>query len=186
MNESEMTMLFTIKTILRSSLLLSLGLAGSTGCANGTQEAADDFFPSADKYPQARQIIDIQVANGAREDATLQPFHFDGAKLNSLGEEKLALLVADEDEVEDADVVVYMNLPAGNLTNTRRDAVTAYLKAAGVESSHLKIASGPNPHLTTPSAIGLAAMSKTDTAPAAASSAADGTTPAPAATTGNK
>ena len=96
----------------------------------------------------------------------LQVAHFDGAKLNSLGEAKLDAMLPDE---HDADVKVYLNVPEkADDTAARKDAVTAYLVAQGLDASHIRIEMGPNPGSSTPAALGLSGLSKADTAAAAA------------------
>ena len=146
-------MMLTIRTVIRSSLLMGMGLATWGGCAT------QDFFPSAPSDSTISQATHAQAAAGAREDATLQPYHFEGAKLNSLGMDKLSLLVPNQ---PDSDVIVYLNLKSGDATAARRDAVSSYLKQCGVEASRVKLETGPNPHADAPSAVGLARLDKTE------------------------
>jgi len=55
------------------------------------------FFPEdTGEVRKPVQFTDAMAAAGARADATLGKHHFDGPRLNSLGEEKLALMLKDE------------------------------------------------------------------------------------------
>jgi uncharacterized membrane protein YgcG len=136
--------------------LASLGI----GCATDKSEPKD-FIQPVDSTRKTNQFIAVQSANGAKDDATLQPFHFTGSKLNSLGQDKLALMLPDG---PDGDVAVYVNLPAGSeLTSARRDDVMAHLKSMGLEESHIKIHDGPNADLSHPAAEGLKGLPRTET-----------------------
>jgi hypothetical protein len=148
------------KWIIRALVAAALaGLGTAAGCATDKSEPKD-FFPM-DEQRKVQNIADVQAANGAREDATLQPYHFTGGKLNSLGQEKLAKIVPDE--LED-DTVVYLNLPeTAEKTAARRDDVMAYLKSLGVSEEHAKINLGTNPELAHPAEEGLTRLAKTET-----------------------
>ena len=101
----------------------------------------------ADRGPEAKQVIDLQLAQaaaGSREDATLNASHFDGAKLNSLGEEKLHLIMADDDTAKP--VTVYINVAGDDAHSAGyRDAVSSYLSEQGLAQSDVRFAMGPNP-----------------------------------------
>ena len=90
----------------------------------------------------------------------LQPFHFDGEKLNSLGEEKLDLM--RHGDGPDAITTIYLNFPESDSLNQRRDDVVAYMRDSGVDENHLKFISGPNPATFTPSAAALARIDRTE------------------------
>ncbi len=137
---------------LGAGAILVLGLAG----CQTDKSSNKDFFPSDHK---ADHFVNVQTALGARKDATLQPHHFDGTRLNSLGEQKLAMLVPDDLK---ADTLVYLNLPDGDVTATRKEAVGEYLKKLGVEPARVKIEMGINPDNSTPAAAGLARLPKTE------------------------
>jgi hypothetical protein len=149
-------------------LLALLGLGAFAGC-NSDKSAMDDFFPDKQER-KSHQISEAQATAGARKDATLQDYHFDGAKLNSLGEAKLDLMIPDE---QDDDMTVYVNVPANDITSNRKNAVSEYLKYRGVDASHVKLVDGINPDTITPAAEGMARLSKTETSDD--SSAAGGT-----------
>src|SRR3954447_6246490 len=88
------------------AVLAGLGLSSFAGCQTDNSSVTD-FFPPDDAPRATQQFATVQAASGARSDATLQPLHFDGEHLNSLGEAKLDLLLKDDDTVEP--VVLYMN-----------------------------------------------------------------------------
>src|SRR4051812_36771110 len=100
----------------------------------------DEFFP-ADEGRAVNNLWSAQAAAGARADATLQPMHFDGAKLNSLGEAKLDLMLKDDDSAES--ILVYMNLdPKDHDLSTRLESVSSYLEEHGIEKEHIQLKMG--------------------------------------------
>src|SRR4051794_9764012 len=152
----------TTNLIIRAALIgAAVALTGAVaGCATDKSEPKD-FIEPVDSTRKVNQFITAQTSKGAREDATLHAVHFNGTTLNSLGKEKLALMIPDE---PDGDVVVYLNLPASAAsTAARHDDVAAYLKGLGVDEKHVKIQDGMNTDLGSPSASGLANLSKTET-----------------------
>ena len=80
-----------IKTLTFAAVLF--GAAAAAGCQTD-KSSMTDFFP-AEEEQRVQHVAQIQAASGARADATLQPFHFDGGKLNSLGEAKLDLMMKE-------------------------------------------------------------------------------------------
>src|SRR4051794_27686729 len=76
-------------------VLATAAAVTAVGCNNkARQKEQDAFFPDWER-PSVRQYEASQAASGARSDAMLYPHHFDGAELNSLGKEKLALMLSD-------------------------------------------------------------------------------------------
>src|SRR4051812_15804099 len=72
------------KWIIRALVAAALaGLGTAAGCATDKSEPKD-FFP-VDEQRKVQNIADVQVANGAREDATLQPYHFTGGSSTRWG-----------------------------------------------------------------------------------------------------
>jgi hypothetical protein len=141
--------------IFGSSLLLVSGLFGCDDKASMTT-----FFGPEDQSRRVFQATNSQANCGAREDATLYPVHFTDGRLNSLGAAKLARVVPDE---ADTMVRLYLDIPDNDMTAPRKEAVSGYLRACGVDDAHLALALGPNPNLTTPSAPSLEHFSRTDT-----------------------
>ena|SRR5436190_2837851 len=116
-------------------------------------------FPSNEAVRTPEQFMLVQATKGARNDATLQPWHFDGEALNSAGEQKLDLMVGTDGTK--SPIVVYLNLRSTDeLTATRRDAIVRYLGDHGVADQQMKFVTGPNPATAHPTADELARMSK--------------------------
>jgi len=127
----------TLKTITATAVLT----AAVGGCA--PPENGKPFFP--DDQPRSfRAVLNAQAANGAAEDATLYPRHFDAGQLSDLGKDKL-YRIAEARHVTIAAVPVYLNLPGADATAERKDAVVAYLQAAGLPDDRIVLKVGPNP-----------------------------------------
>src|SRR5690349_10418025 len=83
----------------------TLVLLGATGCKS--QHDPDDMaygsrdfkFSNEDDNRPARQIADTQAAVAASEDGQLSAQHFTGGKLNSLGRQKLDLILRGDEGV---------------------------------------------------------------------------------------
>src|SRR5204863_9049296 len=104
----------------------------------------------------------VQNASGAREDATLQAYHFDKGSLNSLGRAKLALML--DDDAANNPITIYLNVPASDeFKSARQDAVVAYLKDQGLEESQIAFKAGTNPEMHHLASEGLTRMAKTET-----------------------
>ena len=98
------------------------------------------------------RINQEQIAAGARTDATLRPYHFHEAELNSLGLEKLDHMVSGAPR--DGALVVYLDVPSDGdekaLAAARRKAVTEYLSGRGMAERSFRLESGHNPRATVP------------------------------------
>ena len=150
----------TSRTLRRATILLAGGLA-LAGCESDSKPqppVGHDFFPAADGRA-LHNIMDVQYRNGARNDGMLQAYHFDGEVLNSLGQEKLKLMIPDDSHTT---TTIYMNVPENDDMDLRRQNVVAYLQTRGVEESQLKFVNGPNPATLTPAAPGLARLPRTE------------------------
>lgn len=90
------------------------------------------------------QIRGAQAAAGARADATLYAVHFDEAGLNSLGQQKLDLMLDAEQPAEP--LFVYLDLPADSAAAKDRASVVDFLKDRGLQDSQIALKDGPNPH----------------------------------------
>jgi hypothetical protein len=119
--------------------------AASAGCSSGTSSARlhGERFEDDEAPRPYRNIAAVQASNGARADATLYPAHFNAAGLNSLGREKLDLMLLDEEAAPP--MVVYLDLPKGDALEQDRTAVADYLKGRGVSDAQFKVENGPNP-----------------------------------------
>src|SRR6516164_1829960 len=89
-------------------------LVSAGGCAsareNMRRQAERDAFPPADDTRSYQRFAIAQAGVGARHDGMLYAYHFDGDRLNSLGEHKLSMMLRANDH--DFPVVVYLNFPA--------------------------------------------------------------------------
>lgn len=159
------------KTIIVNAGLVLL----AAGCATDGSEPKD-FFEKSDENRSTSKFMNAQINSGAREDATLYGSHFTGAKLNSLGTEKLTRLVPDE---AGNSVKVNLDVLAGDVANQRRDAVIGFLKNAGVAEADITVKIGGNDDVKHPAAEQLRNLPKTETgsvggaAPGGAASAGD-------------
>lgn len=164
------------------------GLAGCGGRADDARASRGDEFPAAGQPRAVDRLIDVQVAAGARSDATLYPHHFDAGELNSLGRQKLRSMLKDDDANEP--LAIYLDLPraaaaagadddaakndddaapatgpaatdAATVTESRRRAVTAFLADLGLPESQVRFHDGPNPYTGQPAEKALSALSGT-------------------------
>jgi len=103
---------------------------------------SDIFTHDDDDARSVNRFAVAQTANAARTDATLRPYHFQGAELNSLGTQKLDLMT--KAERGDAPLTVYLDLPQDVDQGTRREAVLVYLKDRGLKDDQIGIVAGPN------------------------------------------
>ncbi len=170
----------TARICLTTCVLLA---TAAIGCQSSEQRGfvrGDDFIGQGSERDLHR-IATAQAAVGARLDATLHPMHFAGDSLNSLGRDKLDLMLKDTDACE-VDTV-YIDLPTyeASTFDPRHEAVVAYLKDRGLSDTQIKIEKGPNLHYAAPSAQGIRAMQAMDaggTSPAGGASAASSLAPA--------
>jgi hypothetical protein len=150
----------------------------NVGCQTDNS-SVQDFFPQ-DQNRASQQFVTAQAASGARADGTLNALHFDGQRLNSLGEAKLDLMLKDDDTAEP--VVVYLDLSKDDADlKVRRDAVSNYLVDRGMTTDQLEFKMGANPNGNSLAANHLARMEKLESGGgaeggAASSEAAAGTT----------
>ena len=158
-----MTML---TTAVAGTLLLAMGCESDRSSMN-------EFFPQENRATDAFTAAQAQA--GARGDATLQPMHFDGAALNSLGRDKLDLMTDDYDG--HSNVTIYLNFRETDGLEARREAVLAQLREHGVEESAVKFVGGPNPSLTSPAAGHMARLERTEGEATGASSGSGESTP---------
>jgi hypothetical protein len=171
----------------RLAALLVGGLLALIPAAGGCQGPDGEFgkavtrprgeaFRADDAPRTVHQFAEAQSASGARYDATLHPQHFDRAMLNSLGQEKLGLMLKD-DEICDP-LVVYLELPSNDLLAGRQDSVRVYLKDHGLDDKQIQLEVGPNPNARGPAGPGIAAKRLID------SGAPVGTNPEPTGSAG--
>lgn len=124
-------------------------LAGCHHESDPNPDRADAFAVEPAVHP-SQQVMVAQAASGAREDGTLHAVHFDGTELNSLGRQKLGLMVRDEDA--SGTLVIYLDLPQGAQAPQARHSVVEFLKSQGLGEAQVRFQDGPNPAVTTPAA----------------------------------
>jgi hypothetical protein len=148
-------------------MLVAAALATTLAACSHTEEKLDPslhgFFP--DDVGESRkptQFAEAQAAAGARADAMLYKQHFDGPRLNSLGEAKLADMLKDDDAP--TPMTVYLKLDeTTTLSKSRQQSVVTYLKDLGLSENQITIVYGDNPASRSPIAPALKAYNKTDT-----------------------
>jgi hypothetical protein len=133
--------------------LAALALAAALGgCQNDTHADGAEQFLARDETSAVTRIVDRQKAAGARTDATLRAYHFDDARLNSLGREKIGLILDGAADGAPFDLYVDVS-PDVETTDpeARQAAVIAYLEDLGVPD-RVRLMTGPNPNNTVPAA----------------------------------
>src|SRR5438045_67888 len=161
-----------------SCMLIALYTTGCEWNYNQQRQAMGEFFPPNGEMRDVQRIERVQNASGAREDGTLEPYHFDKGEVNSLGRQKLSLMIDDDDA--NNPLVVYLNVPGTDeFKAARQDSVVAYLKDQGLEEKQISFKEGPNPAANHPAEESLIRMSKTETGGAPGNS---GSSPAPGGT----
>ena len=107
--------------------IAAISLATLMGCQNKDQNG---FFKGEEAAGErVKKFAQVQASNGARNDAMLYPHHFNGGHLNSLGRQKVLLMLEDCDNCEPV-VVHLVNAGAEELLAQRKAAVELYLKTA--------------------------------------------------------
>src|SRR5258705_5322571 len=142
---------------------LLLVLASCQGKEKSLDPTLTGFFPEdTGEVRKPTQFAEAMAASGARSDATLSRHHFDGAALNSLGEEKLALML--KDGAAPAPLTVYLNVGQKDAEATQREAsVVNFLKDKGLGERQIAVVYGYNPAAWSPAADPLSKMKKTET-----------------------
>jgi len=167
------------KTTLKLAGILFAGMV--VGCQTD-KSSMTDFFPQEEEQ-RVGNVRDAQAASGARADATLQPHHFDGDKLNSLGQDKLDRMLADDDTAQP--MVVYLNLAEKDeQTSARRESIMRYLQDRGASADQIKLEMGPNPHAHSLSANHLGRMNRTENSSGSSTEGTAAPAGEPSATTG--
>lgn len=141
----------------------ALAACGPAGC----NYDSPDLDPSLAGYfgdedaGRTQSALDVQAAAGARADATLYALHFDGPRLNSLGENKLSLMLRDDDAADP--LTVYLKVDEKSKSAPRqREAVTTFLKDKGLKDAQIEVVYGDNPASRTPAGPLLDRMHKTE------------------------
>ena len=153
--------------------IVGFALVALAGCQNQNLDPTlEGFFPEdTGEVRKPTQFADVMAASGARADATLYKHHFDGAKLNSLGEDKLSLMLKDDDSP--SPMTIYLDLKEKDaVSKLRQAAVVAFLKDKGLDDAQLEVIYGDNPATRSPAASHLSKLGKTDSSDASGAAAA--------------
>ena len=146
--------------------MVSVALLVMASCQH-TEENLDPtlkgFFPEdTGEVRKPNQFAEVMAASGARADATLSQHHFDGPRLNSLGQEKLSYMLRDDRAPEP--MSVYLNFgEKDELSKDRQDAVVQFLKDKGLEPRQIRVVYGYNPASWSPAAEPLSKKNKAST-----------------------
>ena len=145
----------TLKT---TSSILAAAAAVVLLMLSGGCQPIDEHFEPEGAERSVHRFADAHAASGARADAMMHAYHFDGAELNTLGEQKLGLMLQDDDACEP--LVVYMNVKEDDQIDERMVAVTTFLKDNGLADEQIKFEVGPNPNSRHSVTDGLAALNR--------------------------
>jgi hypothetical protein len=161
-----------------SCMLIALFSGGCEWNYSQQRQAMGEFFPPQGEVRDVERVERVQAASGARVDSTLYPAHFDKGELNSLGRQKLSLMIDDDDA--NNPLVIYLDVPADDeFKAAKQDSVIAYLKDQGLEEKQISFRQGPNPATFHLAEDGLIRMAKTETGAAPGNA---GSSPAPGGT----
>ena len=135
-------------------------LAIAAGCQHKSKPMSanvhgEDFRPAGEQR-DIQRFTGTQASNGARADATLYAYHFDGPSLNSLGEKKLDLMTQNYESFPPP--ILYLDLPpSGPETAHRQESVASFLKDHGFKEDQIKLQLGYDPHSSSSAAASFAA-----------------------------
>jgi hypothetical protein len=155
-------------TIVITALLTLAACQGKDASLDPTLEG---FFPEdVGEVRKPNQFADASAAAGARADAMLFKQHFDGPRLNSLGEEKLSLMLKDDDAP--GPMTVYLKLSDTDAAaKARESAVITFLKDKGLKDDQIEVVMGDNPAARSPAAAHMSRAFKTEIGEGGATSA---------------
>lgn len=137
----------------RLLLAIAVTAAPLTIVAAGCQRdrsVGGDFLPPEKSARAMDRALLAQAATGAAEDRMLAPVHFDGPKLNSLGEHKLQLMLQASAFLLTPEVFVTSAQPE------HVEAVESHLYQLGFEPGDIDVRTGTNPAAASPAAVRLA------------------------------
>src|SRR5580658_306313 len=122
-------------------ILLNAGLVGCQSDKMNQVAHGEEFYP--DDAPRDSTTLEMtQAARGSLADATLYPMHFDGDKLNSLGEAKLDRMLQADPPLP---IKIWMAIPDNDSAEARRESVGTFLKDRGLLVEQITFGVGPNP-----------------------------------------
>lgn len=146
----------TIHPFWVASISLLGGMAILTpGCERTPGDDVGEELLVEDHVPRATdRILLAQSVVGAGEDRTLYGHHFDADELNSLGKNKLRMMLEDGGFLADPQVFIASGETA------QMSAVRRYLADWGLAFEDTRLHAGSNPATRRPAAIGLAQQQK--------------------------
>ena len=141
-------------------LVVSVAAIGSAGCKDDAarqREAREpdtrqhgEQFLAAGELGTAQKVDRAQQAVGARADASLHACHFENAKLNSLGEEKLRLMMQGREDAG-TPLIVFVDTPTNDPRfGEREDSIKQFCDANSLATNQLEIHHGMNPASISP------------------------------------
>ena len=145
-----------ISIVSAAIIVLGVGCTSDKG-KKKTEAYQDPFFPARGTTPALETMMKKQHAIAAAEDGMLFDIHFDGAELNSLGQQKLDAMVAGKSK--NTPLKVYLNMPKdAEYTAARQTSVESSMRAAGLETAQFALAVGHNPASMRPAVAGVRAL----------------------------
>ena len=175
-----------MKTVNVTVLVAAGALCLVGGCRKNAEEAMrGEKFPLDSEQRSVRSFAEAQAASGARADATLRAYHFNGPELNSLGRAKLELMLKDDEPAEP--LLVYLDVPAGYpLGEKWRGSALQFLKDQGLTEQQVRFEAGGNTVRSVPAEDSIRGLEKLRSGPdgapaggAEGSGGGDGGAPAP-------
>ena len=160
------------KTTVLAVAALAIALGATTGCSSTKKKEPvakakkqdsfqSDFFATESHQRAVDRFVEVQAAEGAKEDAMLFASHFDGNELNTAGQAKLNLILRNQSPQQP--MVVYLSLaPNDGLAGARRSAVERFVKDSGIAIASLDLREGDNPEMLTTASTNLRNLRKTD------------------------
>ena len=120
----------------------------SAGCSTRSDDSVGHRLLDRESQPRLVEAAMLaQAGNGASADRMLVDAHFDGPTLNSLGEQKLSLML--EDPAWHATPAVYVVAEEPG----RVASIERFYESIGLDATSVDIRSGFNPEATLPSAL---------------------------------
>ena len=154
----------TLQLAMYAIVVLAAG-AAAAGCQNKPKTAhrVDPEFLPNQSSEAIWNFANAQSAAGAQRDPSLYSIHFDeGGNLNSLGRDKLALMMAGGDTHRPAMLYIAAGGGDANMMSARCASVEAWLKDAGMAENAIALKDGANPMAGSPAVSGLGRLWKTE------------------------
>jgi hypothetical protein len=140
-------------SVMAAAAILSMVAGCQTDSPEGVRR--DAFVPD-DQPRQLRSMLIAQEAAGARRDATLHACDFNIDGLNSLGQQKLDLMLTADEPTDP--ITVYVDFADAEVPANTHHSVTEYLKTRGVPDGQVVVKDGSNPGASTPAADAVAGL----------------------------